>query len=117
MSHGRGPHLFDAALGGAEHVDEVTRDQNHGGQRHEPADHLAPQRVHVLPQGEGGHLDGTEGKHPLQWELGTLSPFSLGEYEVTRWCFVCYLKILRLLHYYILMDLFLKKTQKTSMLA
>lgn len=62
-------YLFDAALGGAEHVDDIARDQYHGGQSHEPANHLAPQRVHVLPQGQRGHLNGAEGKYPLQYTI------------------------------------------------
>lgn len=74
MSRVRGLYLFDAALGGAEHVDGVARDQYHGRQSHEPADHLAPQRVDILPQSQRGHLNGTEGKHPLQY---TIKSFSL----------------------------------------
>lgn len=65
MDCGRCLYLFDAALSGAEHVDDIARDQHHGGQRHEPANQLAPQRVHILPQGQRGHLNGTEGKNPL----------------------------------------------------
>lgn len=64
-SNDRGLYLFYAALGGAEHEDGVAWDQYHGRQSHEPANHLAPQRVHVLPQGQRGHLNGTEGKNPL----------------------------------------------------
>lgn len=58
------PTLFDAALGDAKHVDDISWDQYHGRQSHEPANHLTPQRVHILPQGQRGHLNGTEGKHP-----------------------------------------------------
>lgn len=58
-------YLFYAALGGAEHVDDVARDQHHRRQRHEPANDLAPHWVHVLPQGQRRHLDGTERKDPL----------------------------------------------------
>lgn len=58
-------YLFYAALGGAEHVDDVARDQHHRRQCHEPANDLAPHWVHVLPQGQRRHLDGTEGKDPL----------------------------------------------------
>lgn len=67
-------YLFDAALGDAEQVDDVARDQYHGRQSHEPANHLAPQRVHILPQGQRGHLNGTEGKHPLQYTVKLVSP-------------------------------------------
>lgn len=59
------PHLLNAAAGSAEHVDGVAGNQNHGGQSHEPANHLTPQRIHVLAQGQRGHLNGTEGEHPL----------------------------------------------------
>lgn len=58
-------HLFNAAAGGAEHVDGVAGNQNHGGESHEPADHLTPQRIHVLPQGQRGHLNGTKGENAL----------------------------------------------------
>lgn len=58
-------YLFDASLRGAEHDDGVSGDQYHGGQSHEPADRLTPHRVHILAQSEGGHLNGTEGEHPL----------------------------------------------------
>lgn len=58
-------HLLHAAAGGAEHVDGVAGNQNHGGERHEPADHLTPQRIHVLPQGQRGHLNGTKGENSL----------------------------------------------------
>lgn len=68
-------YLFDAALGGAEHVDDISRDQYHGRQSHEPADHLAPQRVHILPQGQRGHLNGTEGKHPLKYPIMLYNQF------------------------------------------
>lgn len=61
----KNPHLFNAAAGGAEHVDGVAGNQNHGGESHEPADHLTPQRIHVLPQGQRGHLNGTEGENSL----------------------------------------------------
>lgn len=61
----RDPHLFNAAAGGAEHVDGVAGNQNHGGESHEPADHLTPQRIHVLPQSQRGHLNGTEGENSL----------------------------------------------------
>lgn len=57
------PTRFDAALGAAEHVDDVTRDQHHGRQSHEPPNHLAPQWVHILPQSQRGHLYGAECKH------------------------------------------------------
>ncbi len=77
MRRVRGLYLFDAALGGAEHVDDVARDQYHGRQSHEPADHLAPQRVHILPQGQRGHLNGTEGKHPLQYTIMSFIPYNL----------------------------------------
>lgn len=58
-------HLFNAAAGGAEHVDGVAGNQDHGGESHEPADHLTPQRIHVLPQGQRGHLNGTKGENSL----------------------------------------------------
>lgn len=59
------PCLFHAAVGGAEHVDGVAGNQDHGGQSHEPANHLTPQRIHILPQGQRGHLNGTKGENPL----------------------------------------------------
>lgn len=62
-------YLFDAALGDAKHVDDISWYQYHGRQSHQPADHLTPQRVHILPQGQRGHLNGTEGKHPLQYTI------------------------------------------------
>lgn len=65
MVCGRCLYLFYAALSGTEHVDDITRDQYHGRQSHDPASHLAPQWVHILPQGQRGHLNGTEGKNPL----------------------------------------------------
>lgn len=59
-------YLFDAAFGAAEHVDNIAWDEYHGGHCHEPANRLAPQGVHILPQGERSHLNGTKGKHSLQ---------------------------------------------------
>lgn len=69
VSHVRGVYLFDAALGEAEHVDDITWDQYHGRASHKPANHLAPHWVHILPQGQRGHLNGTEGKHPLKYTI------------------------------------------------
>lgn len=62
----RSSYLFNAALSGAEHVNDVAWDQHHGRQRHEPTNDLAPHWVHVLAQGQRRHLDGTEGKDSLQ---------------------------------------------------
>lgn len=64
LKHG-GWYLFDAALGGAEHEEDIARDQHHRRQSHEPTNHLAPHWVNILPQGQRGHLNSTEGKHPL----------------------------------------------------
>lgn len=58
-------HLFHAAAGGAEHVDGVAGNQNHGGESHAPADHLTPQGIDVLPQAQRGHLNGTKGENSL----------------------------------------------------
>lgn len=62
-------HLFNAAVGATEHVDGIARNQNHGGHRHEPANHLTPQRIHILPQGQRGHLNSTEGEHALKYRF------------------------------------------------
>lgn len=59
-------YLFDAAFGSAEHVDHVTWDEDHWRQSHKPSNHLTPQRIHILPQRQGRHFKGTEGKDPLE---------------------------------------------------
>lgn len=84
MRRVRGLYLFDAALGDAEHVDEVARDQQHGRHSHEPANHLAPQRVHILAQGQRGHLNGTEGKHTLQLYNYVISPVNQRQNENSK---------------------------------
>lgn len=66
ISCAKGLYLLNAALSDAEHVDNVAWDQYHWRQSHEPSNHLTPERVHVLPEGERRHLDGTEREHPLK---------------------------------------------------
>lgn len=77
MSDISGLYLFDAPLSGAEHVDYIAWDEYHGRHCHEPANRLAPQGVHILPQAERSHLNGTEGKHPLQNHIITVTAFNL----------------------------------------
>lgn len=73
VNRGGGWYLFDAALAGAEHVDHIAWDEEHGGHGHQPADGLAPQRVDVRPQTERGHLNGAEGEDPLGSTVVALS--------------------------------------------
>lgn len=59
-------HLFRFSPGGEEHVGHVSRDENHGGDSHEPADSLTPRREHVVIHFERNHLDGAEQKNSLK---------------------------------------------------
>lgn len=47
MHHLRWPYLPEGTLGLEEADDDAERDAEHGGQRQEPADGVAPGRVHV----------------------------------------------------------------------
>lgn len=57
---------FRFSPGGEEHVCHVSRDEDHGGESHEPADPLTPRREHVVIHCERNHLDGAEQKHSLK---------------------------------------------------
>lgn len=59
-------HLLVGALQGEEHVDHVSGDEEHGGERHEPAHPLTPGWEHVVPHGQGHHLKRTEQEHALE---------------------------------------------------
>lgn len=72
-------YLFRFAPGDEGDVSHVTRDEDHRGESHEPADALTPHWEHVVIHCQRNHLDGTEQKHSLKkrrlgrvWERGYL---------------------------------------------
>lgn len=72
--------LFVGAFEAHEHVDHVSRDEQHRGESHEPAYSLAPAGEHVVAHGEGDHLDCTEQEHPSDDERGEHHPAHLPPY-------------------------------------
>lgn len=59
-------YLFGFSPGGKEVVCHVSRNQNHGGESHEPADPLTPRREHIVIHFERNHLDSAKQKHSLK---------------------------------------------------
>lgn len=58
--------LVNVSLDVKEHVNDVSRNEQHRGESHKPANALPPAWEHVLAHGQRSHLYCTEGKNPLR---------------------------------------------------
>lgn len=90
-------YLFRFCSGDEEDVCHVPRDEDHGGESHEPADPLTPGREHVVIHRQRNHLYGAEQKHSLMktWRLGRVweKRFSLSELVYLSSPFLCSSKL------------------------
>ena len=74
-------YLHDSAWLGEDVVDGVTRDPDHGGERHQQPEDLGPTWVHVVVAvGDGGVGDAVEDEHPEHHERGEVLPAEIPEH-------------------------------------